>query len=156
MNNNAAMTRSELEQLVRRIIREELNNSSNDSYINIAAEDETQANNTPDIEVTVLEWIHDLGIPAHIKGYGYLKEAIMFAIEHKNFSITKELYPLVATKYSTTPSRVERAIRHAIEVGWNRGNPEFLKKTFGCTIVGRPTNSELIVLVADRIRLSLR
>lgn len=110
------------------------------------------------LEVT--EVIHDIGIPAHIKGYLYLREAIMMVIERVELlgGITKELYPTVAKKYDTTPSRVERAIRHAIEVAWNRGNVDVIHSMFGHTVQsdrGKPTNSEFIAMVADKIRMSL-
>ncbi|NLC12259.1 MAG: sporulation transcription factor Spo0A [Firmicutes bacterium] len=102
--------------------------------------------------------IHEIGIPAHIKGYLYLRDAILMVVQEIELlgSITKVLYPRIAEKYDTTPSRVERAIRHAIEVAWSRNNIETIKKFFGYTInteKGKPTNSEFIALVADRIRL---
>ncbi len=107
-------------------------------------------------EITMI--IHEIGIPAHIKGYLYLRDAISMVIEEIELlgSVTKVLYPRIAEKYETTPSRVERAIRHAIEVAWSRNNIETIKKFFGYTInteKGKPTNSEFIALVADRIRL---
>ncbi|MGI6663550.1 MAG: sporulation transcription factor Spo0A [Bacillota bacterium] len=102
--------------------------------------------------------MHELGIPAHIKGYLYLRDAIIMVVDRVDLlsKITKELYPTIAQKYTTTPSRVERAIRHAIEVAWDRGNMEFIQKVFGHTISqekGKPTNSEFIAMVADRLRL---
>jgi two-component system response regulator (stage 0 sporulation protein A) len=102
--------------------------------------------------------IHEIGVPAHIKGYQYLREAIMMVVNDQEMlsSITKILYPSIAKKYQTTPSRVERAIRHAIEVAWSRGNMETLDSFFGYTISigkGKPTNSEFIALIADKIRL---
>lgn len=107
-------------------------------------------------EITTI--IHEIGIPAHIKGYLYLRDAISMVVEEIELlgSVTKVLYPRIAQKYETTPSRVERAIRHAIEVAWARNNLETIKKFFGYTInteKGKPTNSEFIALVADRIRL---
>ncbi|HHY12035.1 MAG TPA: sporulation transcription factor Spo0A [Firmicutes bacterium] len=110
-----------------------------------------------DVRVTAI--MHELGIPAHIKGYMYLRDAIMMVTSRVELlsRITKELYPLIADKYSTTPSRVERAIRHAIEVAWNRGNVEFIDEMFGHTISqdkGKPTNSEFIAMVADKLRLT--
>lgn len=114
-----------------------------------------------DLETVVTHFIHELGIPAHIKGYGYVRTAIMMVVENMdnlNF-ITKRLYPELAMKYQTTPSRVERAIRHAIEVGWNRGNMDLIKEIFGYTInegKGKPTNSEFIAMVADKIRLQMK
>lgn len=104
--------------------------------------------------------MHELGVPAHIKGYAYLREAILMSINNIEIinSITKDLYPTLAKKYSTTPSRIERAIRHAIEVAWNRGKIETINKFFGYTISstkGKPTNSEFIAMIADKLRLEL-
>ncbi len=111
-----------------------------------------------DLENDVTNMIHEIGVPAHIKGYQYLREAIMMVVNDQEMlsSITKILYPSIAKKYQTTPSRVERAIRHAIEVAWSRGNMETLDSFFGYTISigkGKPTNSEFIALIADKIRL---
>ena len=113
---------------------------------------------TRDLEKDVTDMIHEIGVPAHIKGYQYLREAIMMSVEDVEMlgSITKVLYPTIAKKYQTTPSRVERAIRHAIEVAWSRGRMETLDALFGYTIntgKGKPTNSEFIALSADKIRL---
>ena len=112
-----------------------------------------------DIEVTRI--IHEVGIPAHIKGYLYLREAILMVIDDVELLslVTKELYPSVARKYKTTPSRVERAIRHAIEVAWNRGNLTAIHKIFSHTVSkerGKPTNSEFIAMVADKLRMESR
>lgn len=114
-----------------------------------------------DLEKDVTDMIHEIGVPAHIKGYQYLREAIMMSVEDVEMlgSITKVLYPTIAKKYQTTPSRVERAIRHAIEVAWSRGRMETLEALFGYTIntgKGKPTNSEFIALIADKIRLQYR
>ena len=114
-----------------------------------------------DLEKDVTNMIHEIGVPAHIKGYQYLREAIMMSVEDVEMlgSITKILYPTIAGKYQTTPSRVERAIRHAIEVAWSRGKMETLDALFGYTIntgKGKPTNSEFIALIADKIRLQYR
>ena len=114
-----------------------------------------------DLEQDVTGMIHEIGVPAHIKGYQYLREAIMMAVEDPVMisSITKILYPTIAKRFQTTPSRVERAIRHAIEVAWSRGRTETLDTLFGYTIdtsKGKPTNSEFIALIADKIRLSYR
>lgn len=114
-----------------------------------------------DLEKDVTDMIHEIGVPAHIKGYQYLREAIMMSVNDIEMlsSITKVLYPTIAGKYETTASRVERAIRHAIEVAWNRGRMETLNALFGYTIStgkGKPTNSEFIALIADKIRLSYR
>lgn len=111
-----------------------------------------------DIRQDVTKIIRDLGIPAHIKGYQYIREGIIMAIEDVNMMnyITKLLYPSIAKKYKTTSSSVERAIRHAIEVAWNRGKVELLEEMFGYTISagkGKPTNSEFIALIADKLRL---
>lgn len=113
------------------------------------------------LEVRVTEVIHQIGVPAHIKGYQYLREAIMMAVEDMEAvsAITKVLYPSIAKKFRTTSSRVERAIRHAIEVAWDRGDIETLQSYFGYTVSGvkgKPTNSEFISMIADRLRLQLR
>ena len=110
------------------------------------------------LEVLVTSIIHDIGVPAHIKGYQYLREAIMMTVEDMDVinAVTKVLYPEVAKKFGTTASRVERAIRHAIEVAWDRGDLETLQKYFGYTVSnskGKPTNSEFIAMIADRISL---
>ena len=109
-----------------------------------------------DREVTKV--IQQMGMPAHLKGYQYLRDAIILVVNEMNLmgAVTKELYPLIAEKYDTTPSRVERAIRHAIELAWDRGNVEMINKFFGYTINmdrGKPTNSEFIAMVADRLRI---
>lgn len=114
-----------------------------------------------DLEKDVTDMIHEIGVPAHIKGYQYLREAIMMSVQDVEMlgSITKVLYPTIAGKFQTTPSRVERAIRHAIEVAWSRGKMETLDGLFGYTIntgKGKPTNSEFIALIADKIRLQYR
>lgn len=111
-----------------------------------------------DLKKDVTDMIHEIGVPAHIKGYQYLRDAIMLSVEDSEMlgSITKILYPTIAKRFATTPSRVERAIRHAIEVAWSRGKMETLDALFGYTIntgKGKPTNSEFIALIADRIRL---
>ena len=112
----------------------------------------------PSLEAVVTEVIHEIGVPAHIKGYQYLREAIILAINDMEVinAVTKVLYPAVAKKFGTTPSRVERAIRHAIEVAWDRGDLETLQKFFGYTvsnIKGKPTNSEFIAMIADCLSL---
>ena len=114
-----------------------------------------------DIEVRVTNVIHEIGVPAHIKGYQYLRDSIIMAIGDMDVinAITKVLYPTVAKKYHTTPSRVERAIRHAIEVAWDRGDLETLQSFFGYTVSnsrGKPTNSEFISMIADRLRLQMK
>ena len=110
------------------------------------------------LETDITKMLHELGIPAHIKGYQYLREAILLAVDDMDVinAVTKVLYPEVARRFSTTPSRVERAIRHAIEVAWDRGDLETLQKYFGYTvsnIKGKPTNSEFIAMIADRLQL---
>lgn len=130
--------------------------------------DSAAAKNSPatvrgntNIEAMVTSIIHEIGVPAHIKGYQYLREAIMIAVDDMDVinAITKVLYPQVAKTFSTTPSRVERAIRHAIEVAWDRGDLETLQRFFGYTVSntkGKPTNSEFIALIADRLQLQLK
>jgi len=113
------------------------------------------------LEASITMYIQQLGVPAHIKGYQYIRDAISLVVEDMEAinSITKLLYPTVAKHYSTTASRVERAIRHAIEVAWDRGNPDVLSDFFGYTILGskgKPTNSEFIALIADKIRLEMK
>ena len=105
--------------------------------------------------------MHQIGVPAHIKGYQYLRTAIILSISDKMMleSVTKVLYPTVAKIYKTTPSRVERAIRHAIEVAWDRGDVDVLSSYFGYTIQntrGKPTNSEFIAMISDKLRLKLK
>ena len=113
------------------------------------------------IETMVTNIIHEIGVPAHIKGYQYLREAIIIAVEDMEVinAITKILYPQVAKAFQTTPSRVERAIRHAIEVAWDRGDLDTLQRFFGYTVSntkGKPTNSEFIALIADKLQLQLK
>jgi two-component system response regulator (stage 0 sporulation protein A) len=110
------------------------------------------------LEAVITDIIHEIGVPAHIKGYQYLRSAILMAVTDMDIlnSITKQLYPSIAEEYNTTPSRVERAIRHAIEVAWGRGKMDTINELFGYTInagKGKPTNSEFIALIADKIRL---
>jgi two-component system response regulator (stage 0 sporulation protein A) len=114
-----------------------------------------------DLEARVTEILHEIGVPAHIRGYHYMREAIMMAISDIDVLnyITKELYPSIAKKCNTTPSRVERAIRHAIEVAWSRGRVDAIDSIFGYTVnnhKGKPTNSEFIALISDRLRLELK
>ena len=113
------------------------------------------------IEALVTGIIHEIGVPAHIKGYQYLREAIIIAVGDMDVinAITKVLYPQVAKTFQTTPSRVERAIRHAIEVAWDRGDLDTLQRFFGYTVSntkGKPTNSEFIALIADKLQLQLK
>lgn len=114
-----------------------------------------------EVESMVTNVIHEIGIPAHIKGYQYIRQAIMMAIYDLDImnSVTKELYPTIAEMFSTTSSRVERAIRHAIEIAWDRGDTDTLNNVFGYTvsqIKGKPTNSEFIAMIADKLRLRLK
>ncbi len=110
------------------------------------------------LESNVTNIIHEIGVPAHIKGYQYLRDAIMMSVDDSEMlnSITKILYPSIAKQHGTTPSRVERAIRHAIEVAWSRGKVDTIDELFGYTVnngKGKPTNSEFVALIADKIRL---
>lgn len=114
-----------------------------------------------ELEVTVSEIMHQIGVPAHIKGYQYLREAIILSINNTEMmnSVTKLLYPTVAKTFNTTASRVERAIRHAIEVAWDRGDVDVLSSYFGYTIQntrGKPTNSEFIAMISDKLRLKMK
>ena len=114
-----------------------------------------------DLEVMVTDIIHQIGVPAHIKGYQYLRNAIIMSIEDEEMinAVTKRLYPSIAKRYKTTSSRVERAIRHAIEVAWDRGDVDTLNSYFGYTIHnlrGKPTNSEFVAMISDKVRLTLK
>lgn len=113
------------------------------------------------IELKVTQILHEIGVPAHIKGYHYLRDSIIMSVQKPEIinAVTKQLYPSVAKKYETTSSRVERAIRHAIEVAWDRGDIDVLNSYFGYTIHndrGKPTNSEFIAMISDRLRLQIR
>lgn len=117
--------------------------------------------NPINLETKVTNVLHEIGVPAHIRGYHYMREAIIMAVNDVDVLnyITKELYPSIAKKCNTTPSRVERAIRHAIEVAWSRGKVDAIDNLFGYTVnthKGKPTNSEFIALIADRLRLELK
>ncbi|MBO5089676.1 MAG: sporulation transcription factor Spo0A [Clostridia bacterium] len=114
-----------------------------------------------ELEIMVTEIMHEIGVPAHIKGYHYLRESIILSVKNSEIinSVTKLLYPTIAKSYSTTASRVERAIRHAIEVAWDRGDIDVLNSYFGYTIQnqrGKPTNSEFIAMISDKLRLKLK
>ncbi|MCR6515851.1 MAG: sporulation transcription factor Spo0A [Clostridium chrysemydis] len=118
----------------------------------------SSVNEPVDLETEITTIIHEIGVPAHIKGYMYLREAITMVVNDMELlsAVTKELYPSIAKKYNTTASRVERAIRHAIEVAWGRGQIDAINKLFGYTIhndKGKPTNSEFIAIIADKLRL---
>ncbi len=125
------------------------------------SEEEIREEQTPDMETQVTKIIHQIGVPAHIKGYQYLRTAILLTVNDNEIinSVTKILYPSVAKQYQTTTSRVERAIRHAIEVAWDRGDVDTLNSYFGYTIQnnrGKPTNSEFIAMIADNLRLKYK
>ncbi len=127
-------------------------------YIDIVPDAKNEVEN---LEALVTNIIHEIGVPAHIKGYQYLREAIMMVVNDIDIinQITKQLYPDIARKFKTTPSRVERAIRHAIEVAWGRGQTETVESIFGYTVSaakGKPTNSEFIAMIADKLRLELK
>ena len=145
----------EFESLAGRI--KDIAEDSRKEQIKVKPKEKSNAN----IEITVTNIMHEMGIPAHIKGYKYLREAIMQVIDNNNMleSVTKELYPIVATKFDTVPNKVERSIRHAIEIAWRRGNLENFKTLFGYTRTEdnkRPTNSEFIAMVADKIQLEMK
>ena len=134
-----------------------VNNSRYTSTSSILS-NEARAITPIDLETEITSIIHEIGVPAHIKGYMYLREAITMVVNDMELlsAVTKELYPSIAKKYNTTASRVERAIRHAIEVAWGRGQVDAINKLFGYTIhteKGKPTNSEFIAIIADKLRL---
>ena len=123
--------------------------------------EEAEEDHSVALERLVTSIIHEVGVPAHIKGYQYVREAIVIAVQDMEVinAVTKVLYPEVARRYNTTPSRVERAVRHAIETAWDRGDLETLQRYFGYTVSntkGKPTNSEFIAMIADRIRLQMK
>ena len=127
-------------------------------YIDISKDKDKKEEN---LEALVTNIIHEVGVPAHIKGYQYLREAITMVVNDMDVinQITKCLYPKIALKFNTTPSRVERAIRHAIEVAWGRGDQKIVENIFGYTVnalKGKPTNSEFIAMIADKLRLELK
>lgn len=134
-----------------------LSRDSKNSYIDV----NSAINKETNLEAMVTNIIHEVGVPAHIKGYQYLRDGIMMVVDNIEIinQITKQLYPDLAKKYKTTPSRVERAIRHAIEVAWSRGQLETVDSIFGYTISsnkGKPTNSEFIAMIADKLRLEIK
>lgn len=138
-----------------------INHEKNREIRKIGYCERSQENKECNLEVDVTNIIHEIGVPAHIKGYQYLRDAISMSVEDMEMlnSITKVLYPTIAKKYQTTPSRVERAIRHAIEVAWSRGKMDTIDALFGYTVSvgkGKPTNSEFIALIADKIRLEYK
>lgn len=164
----------DMETLVNRIrqLKSSLSNNVNQMIQNTASAPfvasskqllpKTKGMNTAhNLETEVTSVIHEIGVPAHIKGYQYLRDAIIMVINDMEIlnSITKQLYPSIAKQYNTTPSRVERAIRHAIEVAWSRGKMDTIDRLFGYTVnngKGKPTNSEFIALIADRLRLEMQ
>lgn len=160
----------DLELLVRRIkeLVYDLDNQAERISTNMVMENTDLPNNSTyninrnfSLESEITNIIHEIGVPAHIKGYQYLREAIMMVVNNVDLlsGITKELYPGIAERFNTTPSRVERAIRHAIEVAWSRGRIETINKLFGYTIhdeKGKPTNGEFIAMVADKLRMQSR
>ena len=136
---------SDLEKRIYDITKKEKSNKNIDFY-------------TSNLQVSITKMLHELGIPSHIKGYQYIREAVNIIFENPSVigGITKELYPELAKKFNTTASRVERAIRHAIEVSWNRGNLDFMEEIFGYSVdidKAKPTNSEFMVTIADKLRL---
>lgn len=143
-------------------IREMFNGAPNEiikkQTTTMESEVRNQSKGPADLETEITTIIHEIGVPAHIKGYMYLREAITMVVNDMELlsAVTKELYPSIAKKYNTTASRVERAIRHAIEVAWGRGQVDAINKLFGYTIhneKGKPTNSEFIAIIADKLRL---
>lgn len=134
-----------LEKRINDIMNKQTNNENIDFY-------------TSNLQISITKMLHELGIPSHIKGYQYIREAVNIIFEYPEIigGITKELYPALADKFNTTVSRVERAIRHAIEVSWNRGNLDFMEELFGFSVdidKAKPTNSEFMVTIADKLRL---
>lgn len=159
----------DIELLIKRIkeLKNFIPNRSTDTFITRDVKTqyveipEDGIKNQDNLEALVTNIIHEVGVPAHIKGYQYLREAIIMVVNDIDVinQITKSLYPKIATKFNTTPSRVERAIRHAIEVAWGRGDQKTVEKIFGYTISaakGKPTNSEFIAMIADKLRLELK
>lgn len=141
-----------LTERIRRIIKKE-------KTVKLVERERTVTDENLEKEITSI--MHDIGVPAHIRGHQYLREAIMLSIHNQDLlgAVTKTLYPSVAITYNTTPSRVERAIRHAIEVAWSRGRLDTLQNVFGYTInvtKGKPTNSEFIAMIADRMKLEMK
>ena len=150
------------EVIINRIKQVKKNTKTEVSEVPKAKEtNQTKTLSEKNIEADVTKIIHEIGVPAHIKGYQYLRDAIVMSVKDMDMlnSITKILYPTIAKKYQTTASRVERAIRHAIEVAWSRGKMDTIDELFGYTInngKGKPTNSEFIALITDRIRLAYK
>lgn len=152
-----------LDVLLKRINQLAGNDSKNDNKMNFARAilQNQEKEELGDLEIHITNIIHEVGVPAHIKGYQYLRDAISMVVDDMDLlgAVTKELYPAIAKQNNTTPSRVERAIRHAIEVAWNRGKIETINSLFGYTVhndKGKPTNSEFIAIIADKLRLERR
>ena len=144
---------------IKRVRTRQLRNASKTKKI--SAYESQKAYMEHNLETDVTNIIHEVGVPAHIKGYQYLRDAIIMSVNDMEMlnSITKILYPTIAKRHQTTPSRVERAIRHAIEVAWSRGKMDTIEELFGYTVSGgkgKPTNSEFIALIADKIRLEYK
>lgn len=152
----------DLDVLLNRIRQINVINSSSATKREVSFDSVKKSNTGKrDVEASVTSIMHEIGVPAHIKGYHYLRYSIMMAIKDMELinSITKQLYPAIAVQFNTTPSRVERAIRHAIEVAWGRGQIETIDHLFGYTInnsKGKPTNSEFIAMIADKLRLEFK
>jgi len=141
-----------LTERIRRIVKKERS---------VKVVERSRTINDENLEKEITNIMHDIGVPAHIRGHQYLREAIMLSIHNQDLlgAVTKTLYPSVAVVYNTTPSRVERAIRHAIEVAWSRGRLDTLQNVFGYTInvtKGKPTNSEFIAMIADKMKLEMK
>ena len=144
-----------LYELIKNLVNDKSFFTKNENSLNMQ---NANSRNSADIETQVTKMIHQIGVPAHIKGYQYLRTAIILVMQDSNIinSVTKQLYPSIGKIFSTTSSRVERAIRHAIEVAWDRGDYDTITEIFGYTIQsarGKPTNSEFIAMVADNLRL---
>ena len=152
------LTKEQVQKYVTIILFDNVDNDKNDSQAGKVPETETKVSETETIEQKVTRMICELGVPAHLKGYYYIRDAIILGVNDREAidRITKILYPNIAREYKTTASRVERAIRHAIEVVWTRGNLEILEDYFGYSIdpsKGRPTNSEFIATLIDKIKV---
>ena len=157
---SAVMTKDALPKAIRSMLRDYLGISAGSLTDRRSIRNGTAIDPT-EMEIMVTDIMHKVGVPAHIKGYQYLRCAIITAVIKPEIinAITKELYPGVAENFCTTPSRVERAIRHAIEVAWDRGDIDFLSTYFGSTVRnsrGKPTNSEFIAIIADKLRMTIR
>ncbi len=149
----------DMQSLIKRI--QNINSDSVNRNSHFEIDNSSRNRNSYSLEARVTTLLHEIGVPAHIRGYNYMRESILIAVDNIDVLnyITKELYPEIAKRCGTTPSRVERAIRHAIEVAWSRGNLETKDNLFSYTInvnKGKPTNSEFIALIADRLRLEMK